>query len=466
MMRRLLPSFPVASLGTQLIILLLLAVVAAQAVSIWIFHDERRLALLAVARDSVLMRTVSLVRLIEETPPSYHTRILQASTSRFTALWIASEPHVRDASNTATEARLAYYLKNQFDPPREVYLDLRKPQKKKQDAPQHANGQRKDHGEKIRFRRLMKRHADLGVSIKLNDGSWFNLATDYRPPPRSLIPLLVQMSLTIAAVILIVALAVRRVARPLRTLEAAAGRLGRGDDLSPLPIEGPREVRALTLAFNDMQARLSRFVSDRTRMLAAISHDLRTPITSLRLRAEFIDDEENREKIIQILDEMAAMTEATLAFARDEARKEAAIATDLTSLLGSLADDQRDLGHAVLVADSGRIVMICRPLSLKRAFRNLIENGVRYGESVKIHLHQSPAEAVITISDKGPGVPEERLKDVFEPFVRLEESRSGETGGIGLGLAITRSIIHAHGGTISLENQPEGGLAVTVNLPL
>jgi len=201
-------------------------------------------------------------------------------------------------------------------------------------------------------------------------------------------------------------------------------------------------------------------------MLAAISHDLRTPITSLRLRAEFIDDDENREKMIEVLEEMAAMTEATLRFARDEAHAEKAENADLGAILEALAGDQQDLGHECSVDVEEKIVLSCRPVALKRALRNLIENAIRYGDSVSITAARMANEVAIRISDKGPGIPEDRLKDVFEPFVRLEESRNEETGGIGLGLAITRSIIHAHGGTITLKNRPERGLEAEVRLPL
>lgn len=314
--------------------------------------------------------------------------------------------------------------------------------------------------------RPRKWHKDVALSIRLKDGRWFNMTTDYRPPDRSIIPFLVQLLLTIVATSVIVAFLMRRLSRPLRDLAGAAERLGRGETVEALPESGPGEVQALTRAFNDMQDRLTRFVQDRTRMLAAISHDLRTPITSLRLRAEFIDDDENREKMIATLDEMSQMTEATLAFARDEATREEAQKLDLGSLLQSLADDQQDMGHDVKAEDHGRLVVRCRPLALKRALRNLIENGVRYGASVCLSYAQDAGNAVIHVRDKGPGIPEDRLRDVFEPFVRLEESRSEETGGIGLGLSITRSIIHAHGGTVTLANHPDGGLDVEVRLPL
>ncbi|WP_417669419.1 ATP-binding protein [Roseibium sp.] len=458
-----------ARLGTQLVGLLLLAVILAQVIAIWVFHDERRLAILEVARDSILRRSVSMVHLLEETPKTYHARILEASSSRFTSFWVADLPAVTQTPDAATEQRLQRYLSRQFTPARDVRIDIEKARHRFPEAKDDGNrDDAKDRAERDddNRKKFFKRKLDLTLSVQLNNGEWFNLATDYRPPPRSLLPLIVQLGLTILAIVVIVGLAVRRVAKPLRNLADATEKLGRGEDLPPLREEGPREVRAVTTAFNDMQSRLTRFVNDRTRMLAAISHDLRTPITSLRLRAEFIEDDENREKIIETLDEMAQMTEATLAFARDEATREAAVPTDLTSLVESIAADQQDLGHSVSVTDGDRIVLTCRPMSLKRALRNLIENGIRYGDAVDVLLREADGEAQILISDKGPGIQEDRLADVFEPFVRLEESRSEETGGIGLGLAITRSIIHAHGGTIELKNGKDGGLEAVVRLPV
>ncbi|MEJ8473852.1 ATP-binding protein [Roseibium algae] len=455
-----------ASLGVQLVGLLLIAVIAAQAISIWLFHDERRHALLAVARDSLLMRSVSMVHLLEDTPPTLHEKILGASSSRFTSFWVSEDPTVTQTADTETEQRLQRYLGEQFTPARNVKIDLQTVSKSRFRAGPSDKRHFNTRDETVRARRLANRQIDLTLSIQLNDGAWFNVATDYRPPARALLPLVVQMLLTIAAIVLIVGLAVRRLARPLRDLASSAEKLGRGEALRPLDVDGPKEVRAVTHAFNDMQDRLTRFVSDRTRMLAAISHDLRTPITSLRLRAEFIDDDENRDRIIETLDEMAQMTEATLAFSRDEAAKEDAVKTDLFSLLDSLASDQQDLGHNVTISASEKITLSCRPLSLKRAMRNLMENGIRYGERSTVTLSKAGNEAVVSLRDNGAGIPSDRMSDVFEPFVRLEESRSEETGGIGLGLAISRSIVHAHGGTIELINHPEGGLEAIVRLPI
>jgi signal transduction histidine kinase len=214
-----------------------------------------------------------------------------------------------------------------------------------------------------------------------------------------------------------------------------------------------------------MRGRLQRFVQDRTRMLAAISHDLRTPITTLRLRAEFVEDEETRAKILETLDEMQRITEATLAFAREEAAAEDTRTVDLAALVDSVCADLADLGQDVAFGGPERAPYTCRPVSLKRAVRNLIENAVTYGERARVTLEQAADSFRIVVEDDGPGIPEAEFERVFAPFVRLEESRSPETGGIGLGMAIARSIVRGHGGDITLANRQDGGLRAVIHLP-
>jgi signal transduction histidine kinase len=263
-----------------------------------------------------------------------------------------------------------------------------------------------------------------------------------------------------------VILSTRRITRAVTALAAAADRLGRGEAVPPLAEEGPDEVRRATRAFNEMQARLRRFIDDRTRLLAALGHDLRTPITALRLRAEFVEEDEVRERLLATLDEMQRMVEATLAFARDEAHSEEVRELDLAALVDGVCEDMAELGRPVTFASTSRLVAPVRGLALRRALRNLIENALTYGERARVALRNTPTEAVITVDDDGPGIPAGDLERVFEPFTRLETSRSRETGGVGLGLAIARSVARAHGGELELSNRPEGGLRATLSLPL
>jgi signal transduction histidine kinase len=258
---------------------------------------------------------------------------------------------------------------------------------------------------------------------------------------------------------------VRRLTRPLSEVAAAAERFGQDVAAPPLPETGPDEVRRVACAFNRMQRQLRRFVEDRTRMLAAISHDLRTPITLLRLRTEFITDLEQQTRMRANLDEMEAMISATLAFARDDTAREASQTVDLVGLVASLCDDMADAGLPVSFEPLGRLPMACRLTALRRAFTNLVNNAIKYGGAARVVLTVTDGAVIIAIDDDGPGIPEDEQENVFQPFYRLDSSRNAETGGVGLGLSVARTILHAHGGDIRFRNRPEGGLRVTVTLP-
>ncbi len=307
----------------------------------------------------------------------------------------------------------------------------------------------------------------LAVSVGLADGGWL-LATVASEPalPRGGRGTLHWMLMTLTSLTLLGLLAARRLTRPLRRFAAAADRLGVDVHAPPLPESGSRELRRAVRAFNRMQQRLRRLVDDRTRTLAAISHDLRTALTRLKLRAEYIGDDEQRDKAQADLDEMAAMLGATLAFARDEALDEERTRVDLAALLASLCDDLADAGQPVSWAGPPRCVFAGRPRALRRAFANLIDNAVRYGGGAEVTLSEGADRVEVTVADRGPGIPEEERERVFAPFYRLEPSRSRETGGSGLGLALARSAAHHHGGGIVLEERPGGGLLVRVELPV
>jgi signal transduction histidine kinase len=199
-------------------------------------------------------------------------------------------------------------------------------------------------------------------------------------------------------------------------------------------------------------------------MLAALGHDLRTPITSLRLRAEFIEDEEVRDQILRTLEEMHEMAESTLSFAREEAAQEKARLVDANALISTICTDLADTGLDVTYTDPGRFAIRCRPVGMKRALRNIVENAVAYGQRARVSASSKNGEAVIVIDDDGPGIPDGEMEKVFKPFVRLEQSRNKDTGGVGLGLAIARSIVRSHGGDIVLQNRPGGGLRAIVSL--
>ena len=287
------------------------------------------------------------------------------------------------------------------------------------------------------------------------------------PPPRFVFDNVIRVVMSALVIGIITFFLARRISRSWAVLTRAADRVGRGDYPEPVPETGPLEIRRAAKAFNRMTARLKRFVEDRTRMLAAISHDLRTPITSLRLRAEFVEDPENRARIIETLNEMEQMVEAAMTFAREETANEKTRKIDIAALVESAVEDLAETGRPI--AFSGEVtprVYPCRPLSIKRAFGNLVSNALEYGATVEVAIQDADDDGLwIEISDDGPGIPIDQREQVFEPFFRLEESRNRDTGGIGLGMAIARTAIRAHGGEIYLEDAPQGGLLARIYLP-
>jgi signal transduction histidine kinase len=274
-----------------------------------------------------------------------------------------------------------------------------------------------------------------------------------------------HLLITLGAVIALSLVAVRLVTRPLQRLAEAADAFGGDLESPPLPETGPTETRRAAEAFNRMQERLRRLIAERGRALAAVSHDLRTPLTRMRLRAELVDDEALRAQINADIDDMQAMVESTLDYLRGMRENEASQSIDMDALLHSLVADEQALGHPVTLTGKAVAPYVGRLSTLKRALHNLIDNAVKYGQSANLGIEDGATELRLIVADHGPGIAEADLLRVVEPYVRLEASRSRETGGVGLGLTIARDAAVLHGGKLQLENHPQGGLVATLTLP-
>lgn len=304
------------------------------------------------------------------------------------------------------------------------------------------------------------------VSFSLADGSTVGVRTALGGDTSSTSGrLLLSTGLMAAAVLGLSLLLIRASLAPLRALGQAAERLGMDVTAPPLPEDGPVEIRRAARAFNEMQRRIARLLDDRTQMLAAISHDLRTPLTVIQLRTEMIDDTEVRAKIVSDIDDMKFMVESTLSFLRDERSLEDVEPVDVVSTLQTVCDDLSDTGAPVTYCGPDHAVLMGRPVSLKRAFTNIIENAVKYGTTARVALTVEDGRVRVIVEDDGPGIPEAEMERVFQPFHRLDVSRNGDVGGFGLGLAAARTVVRAHGGDIELVNRSEGGLSVTIVLP-
>jgi signal transduction histidine kinase len=262
--------------------------------------------------------------------------------------------------------------------------------------------------------------------------------------------------------------AARALATPLSSFAKAAEDFSLDGAAEPLPERGPEEIRSVARALNRMRARITALIDDRTKMLAAISHDLRTPITRLRLRSEFIEDEGHRRHMLRDLDQMRSMLEAVLSFLRNDRKLEALTLTDIATTLQLIADQFADVGHAVSYDGPSHAMVMARPDDLHRAVTNLVENAIKFGAEARISLAISPASATIEVADDGPGITDPQKNAMLQPFVRGDDARNmdHEAAGFGLGLSIARAIVVAHGGEITLNDRRPNGLIVRITLPV
>jgi signal transduction histidine kinase len=305
------------------------------------------------------------------------------------------------------------------------------------------------------------------IMVGLRDGT--PLILSVLPPRSATSPERTDYTGTIALFLLSIAglayVVARMTTRPLKQLAQAAKNLGNDINHPPLDLTGADEIRQASAAFNAMQARIRQYIFQRTQMLAAITHDLQTPLTRMRLRLEKVSEEELQQRLIGDLSAMQAMVKEGLDLARSMDTTETMQMMDLDSLLDSVCADATDASQQVSLAGTANMALLGRPMDLRRCLVNLIDNAVKYGQAVKVTVDRINGAARIRIRDAGPGIPEAELARVFDPFYRVETSRSRESGGTGLGLTIARNIAEQHGGSIMLANHPEGGLEATLMLP-
>ncbi len=303
--------------------------------------------------------------------------------------------------------------------------------------------------------------------IALHDGASLRLTV---VPPRQPAfgprpDFLIYGILFLVSVGALAAIIARMTMRPLKQLAQAATELGNDIERPPLPERGAIEIRQAAAAFNAMQSRIRHHIKQRAHILAAITHDLQTPLTRLRLRLEKVEDTELREKLINDLSAMQGMVREGLDLARSMDSAEPMQPLDLDSLIDSVCTDAADAGQVVTASGKTQASLLARPVALRRCLTNLIDNAVKYGQYAQVTAEHVNALAIIRIKDGGPGIPEGEQEKVFDPFYRLENSRSRNSGGTGLGLTIARNIAEQHGGTIRLRNLAGEGLEVTLSLP-
>lgn len=323
-----------------------------------------------------------------------------------------------------------------------------------------------DHMSLSRAKRFRSAGGEMLIAIEQPGRGWWAINVPWQDSDWPIISRLIGQTLIIYAVVLIPMLwATRRISRPLRSLAVAAQRFRPGEAAGAIEESGPNDVRTLIAAFNALRLRVTAMLEEKDRMLGAIGHDLRTPLAALRVRIESVEDDDDRTRMADTIDEMNRTLDDILSLARLGRPSEPATEVDLAALVDAVVEDFRDLGNPVTFEETERLRMHLRPSLMRRAVRNLIENAVKYGGSAHVSIRTTPDATEIVVCDAGPGIPANQLDQVFEAFTRLEESRNKETGGIGLGLALARAIVREAGGDIRLENRAEGGLAATITLP-
>ena len=460
------------SITIELVILFVAVLGVAELLSLSYRYVDRSEALSALESIRIADRVAGVVSLVEKTPPGDRQKLLETFRgSELPAVWTAEHWPIND-KESSKEALLLRDLLLRVLPKSDDVIVSYLPSGTS--VPSQVEGElamvwRKSGPFPEPIRQIIDEltaEPTFLVTIRLGDGTWLNLLAAYVEnidfwPFRS-ISILATMIFLIAGLSI---WAIARLTSPFQVFAAAATRLGTDVNARPIPEQGPEDVRGAIRAFNDMQIRLQRFIEDRTQMLAAVSHDLRTPVTRLRLRAEYIASRSQRAKFLVDLEEMENMITGILSFAKDDANSEPTVNVDLRSILHSLCDDLSDRGFKVSFDEEGRLPYFCRPLSMRRCFNNLLDNALKYGERADVSIEVSATTILVHIDDRGPGIPKVLREEAFRPFNRLEKSRNRETGGSGLGLTVARTLARGHGGDVFLSEAPGGGLRATVVLP-
>jgi signal transduction histidine kinase len=457
----------------RLVLILLSGLVFAQLVTISINLSERDQLLYRASGMQMAQRIADISKLLDSTPAAERRRIVAVFNAPPLAISLDRPRMPPDRGRTQAEMPLSMFATVldyslgeglHVEVVRAAAAPERNAQRAWRDPPGMPMMQR---GPSAAGMPMMHPESLFFVAqVVLRDGAVVTFDS-YVSPEIAVMPLRLALTLLVllGTVVALSLVAVRWVTGPLSALATAAEKLGEDINRPPLPETGPIEAQRAARAFNTMQGRLSRFISDRTRVLTAMSHDLKTPITRLRLRTELLDDETLRTKFTKDLEEMESMVTQTLDFMRDASASEPVQRVDLMALLESLQTDYQDMGNAVAIEGRFEHSFHGRPHALRRCLANLIDNAIRYGKRATLRTEVAADRLTIRVFDEGPGIPEDELEHAFEPFFRGESSRSRETGGTGLGLGIARNIARAHGGDLVLENSPGGGLQAILTLP-
>ena len=454
------------SMRVQTAAILVASVLLSHVAGLLFYSLDRQGALAITEATDLAERAAGVSRLLRDLPLDWHERIVHASDSRAFRVWLSPASAVEVPEPTSSELDVTAYLRTQVPPLSDDALRVRFIEETGYRVIPPPFDPASRAGSPALALDLALDAPSVAISLRQGPDLWINFLGLINTP-RSLVPELFLANVVSAAIgIALVAFwLVSRVTSPLAQLAEAAEALGRDVSSEPLPTTGPREVAVAANAFNSMQRRLLRLLHGRTELLAGISHDLRTPLTHLRLRMEPLEDTPERDKNLRTLDDMDAIIGTFLSYARASGEVEERARIDLGALVASLCDDLSDMGATVDCRVGSGLVISCRRLAIRRAVTNLVENAVKYGHEARVSAGRQDHWALIVVEDRGPGIAEGDRETVFRPFHRAVPPDS-PTSGAGLGLSIAQSIVEDHGGEIRLVDRREGGLRAEVLLPL
>lgn len=440
------------ALAARIVLLLAITILVANLIALAVLGLQQQRFDKQASEDREIERIAALIPAMEAVNAQVRRVIARDASTRFARVKVEDAPLLTENATDSRSRYIAVRLAETLEREDVTVAIIDRPVPP--DVP--------DHRGKLRTDQVIA----ITIPLSARDGQaeWLNVVTSGASTRGRRIderPFLTVFALSLICVFGVSIVLARYLTKPLEQLSRAAEAAGRGDRTARVPEGGAREMRKAAKAFNAMQREISQFDAERMRLLAAVGHDLRTPMTSLRIRAEMVDDGAQREAMIRTLDEMTVMANGLVSYAKEGQDSEAMTSLDLGLLLQQICEDRGAKCNAAF-----NVTVTGRRVGLRRAFGNLVDNAERYGNGATVTLSRDKRFAKVTVEDSGLGIPPDRLETMFQPFIRGDDSRSLDTGGAGLGLSIARTIVIAHGGLITLENREEGGLRATVTLPL
>lgn len=468
---------PFNTLTGRMVLVTIVAVAISYAVAFLFYSNERGAALRRAAETALIERVAYTAERLREAPPDRRAFIAEAIRDFSIHYEVASAPDIAQSQTSGAGARIARLIGERLDGAevRATARNVQRPSRRWRIPRDRAiEGLPPDQDIDREHRRVHQRVMDetplihsteVEVSVRLDAGAWLNAEARLPGPRPAPLSVLAGALISLIVVGAGAALVSRQIGRPLADLASAARALGAGQANVTAPVSGPDDVRRASTAFNAMAARLGRQLDRQRQMLWALSHDLRTPITALRLRAELIEDEAARARILAPIEEMERLTEQALSLARAGASEEARTQVDIAEIARTLCGELQDMGVNCAADAPAQVMVQCRPSEIARALRNLAENAAKYAGAGVMAVYRNPAgEAVAEVMDEGPGVPSEQLAKLATPFFRADAART-QANGAGLGLAIAQAIADGHGGRLVLENRVPRGFSAKLILP-